>query len=129
MKKSILVVDDNDDIRESTSELLTLEGFNVIVANSGNEAIIQIKINLPDLIICDIVMPGISGFDLLRILRQNFTTKFIPFIFSTAQSESISRQKAKDLGIIDYLVKPFDNLELIKCIERALCTSSLRTVI
>ena len=120
MKQSILVVEDNDEIRECTSELLTLEGFLVTTAYCGVDAISQTKINVPDLIICDIVMPGMDGFEVLIILRQDKRTELIPFIFSTAKSEPMDKKRAKDLGVSSYLIKPFDDKQLLKCISKTL---------
>jgi two-component system sensor histidine kinase/response regulator len=120
MKESILVIEDNDEIRESTSELLTLEGFEVTTADCGNDAINQTKINIPDLIICDIVMPGMDGFEVLIILKQDKRTQMIPFIFSTAKSEPVDRKRAKALGVSSYLIKPFDYKQLLQCIKETL---------
>jgi CheY-like chemotaxis protein len=82
MNQSILIIEDNDEIRECTAEILTLEGFDVYTSNSGQQAFLQIKLNIPVLIICDIVMPGMDGFEILVIIRQSELTKFIPFIFA-----------------------------------------------
>jgi CheY-like chemotaxis protein len=120
MKQSILVIEDNDDIRDGTAELLTLEGFDVTTADCGHQAIFQIKVNIPDLIICDIVMPGMDGFEVLINLRQSKLTRFIPFIFSTANSEPVDRQRARELGVTNYLIKPFDDIELLSCIKLTL---------
>jgi len=117
MNHSILIIEDNDDIRECTAEILTLAGFNVYTSNCGAQAFLQIEIHLPDLIICDIVMPGMDGFEVLVIIRESELTKFIPFIFFTAKSEPIDKLRAKNLGVTNYLIKPFDDIELLNCIK------------
>ncbi|EHQ31062.1 response regulator [Mucilaginibacter paludis] len=117
MKQNILVIEDNDDIRDGTAELLTLAGFDVTTANCGQQAILQIQSNIPRLIICDIVMPGMDGFEILAYLRKRSRTRFIPFIFSTAKSEPVDVYKARKLGVANYLIKPFDDKELMNCIN------------
>ena len=118
--KKILIIEDNDDIRECTAEILDLEGYNVTTANCGEQAITQVALSVPNLIICDIVMPGMNGYEVLGILRKNERTQFIPFIFSTAKSEPIDKQRAQNLGVNNYLIKPFDDLELMNCIRQTL---------
>ena len=118
MNESILVVEDNYEIREGTSELLALEGFQVTTADCGIDAIRQTNTHIPDLIICDIVMPGMDGFEVLIILRKDKRTEMIPFIFSTAKSEPLDEKKAKNFGITSYLIKPFDGQQLLACIKK-----------
>lgn len=120
MNESILVVEDNDEIREGTSELLALEGFQVTTADCGIAAISLTDKHIPDLIICDIVMPGMDGFELLIFLRKDKRTQMIPFIFSTAKSEPLDKKRAKDLGVTSYLIKPFDGHQLLACIKKTL---------
>ena len=120
MKKIILIIEDNELIRENMSELLLLEGFSVITADCGAAAILLAQSQQPDLIICDIVMPGMDGYEVLNILRKNKFTFKIPFLFSTAHSQNRDMQKARLLGIENYLIKPFDGNELINCIEKCL---------
>jgi CheY-like chemotaxis protein len=117
MIKRILVVDDNDDIRENTAELLGLEGFQVTMAESGELAIEHLKAHVPDLVICDIVMSGMDGYEVFSALKNNHQTTKIPFVFSTAKAEKSDRQKAEDMGANGYLVKPFDHHELLNCIK------------
>lgn len=118
MKKVILLIEDNQAIRESTAELLVLDGFDVLEASSGELALPMIEAQNPDLIICDIIMSGMDGYDVYSYLRN--TRNNIPFIFSTAKSEKRDKQKAKDMGINYYLTKPFDENELLQCIEDCL---------
>lgn len=120
MKKNILIIDDNELIRESLAELLMLEGFSVSTADCGLAAILLAQSQLPDLIMCDVVMRGMDGYEVLDTLRQSRLTDHIPFFFSTANSENIEVQKAKALGVENYLVKPFDGFELMNCVKKCL---------
>jgi len=118
MKKLILLIEDNQAIRESAAELLSLDGYDVLEAASGESALQMIQTQNPDLIICDIVMSGMDGYDVYAYLKK--TNNAVPFIFSTAKAEKRDRQKAMDMGVIHYLAKPFDENELISCIEECL---------
>ncbi|GAB3915844.1 response regulator [Mucilaginibacter boryungensis] len=116
----ILLIEDNDDIRENTVELLELEGYDVLAAGDGSRALELIAEQIPDLIVCDVVMPGLNGYDVFDTLQNNPNTRSIPFIFTTAQSERADLAKAKSLGVRHYLVKPFDDKELLACINNCL---------
>lgn len=125
MKKFILVIEDNEDIRENTTELLTLSGFEATGVSDGQEAITLIDKRVPDVIICDIVMGGMDGYEVFSLLKQDPRTSDIPFIFSTALSEKKDQLKAWELGATYYLVKPFDEHELLLCIDRCLNSGSI----
>ena len=115
--KIILLIEDNIDIRENTAEILSLEGYNVHAVNTG-EGALEIKgIILPDLILCDVVMPGVDGFCVYQAFKQDPLTNHIPFIRMTAKSENSDRVKAAGCGIHHYLVKPFDYNELMDCVN------------
>jgi len=118
MKKNILIIEDDEIIRENLAELLQLEGFNVITADCGTAAISLAQSQSPDLIICDIMMPGMDGFDVLNNLRKNKLTYQIPFFFSTSHSQNQEVQKARAFGVQNYLIKPFDRHELMNCVEK-----------
>ena len=120
MKTTILLIEDNDDIRENTAELLNLEGYQVMSANCGNQALEMIALTMPDLIICDIKMPGMDGFEVLQSLKSESLTRNIPLIFSSANSEQSDQKIARDLGIENYLVKPYDDKQLFACIKNCL---------
>lgn len=110
MKKKILVVDD-----EITTCLLlenVLSEYTVIIKNSGIEALTWLENNLPDLIITDIQMPEISGFDILKEIRLRGFTKHTPVIMLSGNTESKERIKCYQLGAQDYLMKPFNPEEL-----------------
>jgi|SRR3569833_21660 len=118
MRKVILLIEDNQVIRESAAELLALDGYDVIEAASGESALPMIQTQNPDLIICDIVMSGMDGYDVYKYLKSIHNT--VPFIFSTAKAEKRDREKAMDMGVKYYLAKPFDEEELLRCIEDCL---------
>lgn len=119
-KINILIIEDNDDIRESTAEILELSSFNVIQAANGKEGVEQAIKNLPDLILCDIMMPELDGYGVLHILGKNKETAAIPFIFLTAKAERMDMRKGMEMGADDYLTKPFDEMELLNAIESRL---------
>lgn len=118
MKQCILVIDDNDDIRENTAELLELEGYHVIPACCGETGIRLAESQLPDLVICDIIMTGMDGYEVLQHLRQCKLTRKVPVVFSTCKSERSELSKAIELGVDDYLVKPYSEEQLFACVKK-----------
>ncbi|OKS87517.1 response regulator [Mucilaginibacter polytrichastri] len=118
--KTILIIEDNNDIRESTAEILGLSGFNVLQANNGKAGIDLAFQHKPDLILCDIMMPELDGYGVLYLLGKNPETDAIPFIFLTAKAERIDFRKGMEMGADDYLTKPFDDMELLNAIESRL---------
>jgi CheY-like chemotaxis protein len=120
MNKMILVIEDNLDIRENIVEILELAAYTVHSANNGETGIILAFQNLPDLILCDIMMPEMDGYAVLTSLRQHTRMSSIPFIFLTAKSERLDLRKGMELGANGYLVKPFDDTDLLNAIESKL---------
>jgi CheY-like chemotaxis protein len=118
--KTILLIEDNQDIRENTAELLELEGFFVLQADNGREGIVQAKEHLPDLIICDVLMREVDGYAVFRTMIEDQATRHIPFIFTTAKSETSDRNKALEIGPCRYLIKPFTGQDLFDCIGSVL---------
>lgn len=116
-RKTILIIEDNPDIRESTAELLELEGYWVFTASNGNEGLQMAKSIKPDVVICDIVMPGLDGYAVFQDLMSDKETKNIRFVFFTAQSQKDEIDKAFQMGATCYLLKPFDEKQLIMCIK------------
>ena len=110
MKKKILLIEDNPEVRENTSEILELAGYDVVTAPNGKLGVEIAQNSHPDLIICDIMMPELDGYGVLHILNKNIDTAGIPFIFLTAKPEKIDIRKGMNLGADDYLTKPFDQL-------------------
>ena len=110
--KKILIIEDNPDVRENTAEILELSNYEVITAENGKEGVKLANEILPDLIICDVMMPELDGFGVLRILGQNQLTNHIPFIFLTAKTEKADFRKGMNLGADDYITKPAEPDEL-----------------
>lgn len=118
--KTVLVIEDNDDIREGTIEILELAGYQAIAAKNGKIGVELAVSMLPDVILCDIMMPELDGYGVLYLLSKNQKTAGIPFIFMTAKAERADMRKGMELGADDYLTKPFDDLELFNAIESRL---------
>jgi CRP/FNR family cyclic AMP-dependent transcriptional regulator len=123
--KTILVIEDNEDIRENVTEILGLSGYTVLQAANGKEGVETAQKNIPDLIICDIMMPGVDGYGVLHILHKEPATQNIPFIFLTSKSERSDFRAAMEMGADDYITKPFAGNELLNAIESRLKKSDL----
>ena len=123
--RKILIIEDNFEVRDNLAELLELSNFKTISAKNGKVGIKKTLNHYPDLILCDILMPGFDGYEVLHILAKNPKTSHIPIIFLTAKSEKSDFRKGMNLGATDYLVKPFDYSELIYAIENRLKKNDL----
>jgi len=115
--RHILLIEDNDEIRENTSEILELANYKVDTAANGKLGIEKALKNVPDLIICDIMMPVLDGHGVLHLVQKNETLKNIPFIFLTAKAERGDFRKGMEMGADDYITKPFTDIELLTAIE------------
>ena len=115
--KKILLIEDNKDMRENTAEILELFKYKVFTAKNGKEGVEIAKKEKPDLIICDIMMPVLDGYGVLRMLSKNTETASIPFIFLTAKAERSDFRKGMEMGADDYVTKPFDDVELLNAVE------------
>ncbi len=123
--KKILVIEDEKSVRENILTLLIEEGYNVFTASNGDAGIDIAKTEMPDLIICDIMMKGKDGYDVLEELSKHKLTKIIPFIFLTAKVEHADLRKGMDLGADDYLFKPFKIDELLRSVESRIKKSEM----
>lgn len=117
MNAKILIIEDDRDLLEDIKTLLIEEGYQAYSATNGDDGIKIAKKEIPDLIICDIMMSGIDGYSVLKKLRRNETTFPIPFIFLTAKVERESYRFGMQLGADDYLYKPFLSEDLLKSIQ------------
>jgi CRP/FNR family transcriptional regulator, cyclic AMP receptor protein len=115
--KKILLIEDNDDIRENTAEILELANYKVTTAPNGKKGVELALKHQPDLIICDIMMPELDGYGVLHAIHKNETIKNTPFIFLTAKTERNDLRKGMDLGADDYITKPFSGTELLNAID------------
>ena len=113
----ILVIEDNNEIRENIVEILELADYEVIIAKNGKQGVEIATIELPDIILCDIMMPELDGYGVLYLLNKNPETTNIPFVFITSKSERLDLRKGMEMGADDYLTKPFGRLELLNAIE------------
>ena len=117
MKKNILIIEDNQDVRENLAELLVLSNYSVQTADNGKAGIKLAMEERPDLIICDIMMPELDGYGVLKVLNNNPNLATIPFIFLTAKVEKSDFRRGMMLGATDYITKPFDDQELMEVVE------------
>ena len=114
---SILVVDDNPTNLKVLLDLLTSSQYRVTIAKNGENALLKAQRTLPNLILLDVLMPGIDGFETCRRLKANKVTQNIPVIFMTALSDTVNKVKGLQLGAVDYITKPFDRDEVLARIQ------------
>ena len=122
---TILLIEDDIALRENTEELLELSNYRVLTASNGKIGVEKAKAEVPDLIICDIMMPELDGYGVLHELSLDNNTQYIPFIFLSAKTEHKEIRKGMDLGADDYLTKPFEEDELISAIESRIAKGTL----
>ncbi|MBI2313972.1 MAG: response regulator [Betaproteobacteria bacterium] len=115
--KKILVVDDSPTERFFFTQVLTKNGYQVITAESGEEGITKAKAERPDLIVMDVVMPGINGFQATRTIARDDATKNIPIIMCTSKGQETDKIWGLRQGAKEYLVKPIDQAELLQKIS------------
>ncbi len=123
--KKILVIEDNADVRENLEEILELSGYDVLLAEDGTVGVERALKEMPDLILCDVMMPKLDGYGVLNILSKKSQTSNIPFIFLTAKAEKTDFRRGMNLGADDYITKPFYKDELLSVIETRLRKSEL----
>lgn len=118
--KKVLIIDDTVEIRMIIVETLNLFGFKPLAAEDGVSGIELAKAQIPDLIICDINMPNMDGYETLKAIRQDPVTAPIPFIFLSGASDKINMRRGMELGADDYLTKPFTHKELLAAVNTRL---------
>lgn len=123
--KTILLIEDDAALRDNTAELLELYNFHVVTAANGKIGIDKANYHIPDLIICDIMMPKLDGYGVLDKVSKDSKTSQIPFIFLSAKTEHKEVRKGMDLGADDYITKPFEEEELISAIESRLAKAEI----
>ncbi len=121
--KKVLVIEDNIQVNENLCEILGLANYDVMTAPNGAIGVELAINNQPDLILCDVMMPELDGFGVLKILSNHDTASSIPLIFLTAKAENTDFRKGMGLGAVDYITKPFDDTELLQAIEVRLLKS------
>ena len=112
----VLVIEDEELIREIIVSLLNARGFSVIAAGDGRFGLQLLKEIVPDLILCDVRMPGLDGYEVLRAVRQDPITATVPFIFLTAETNQDVLSQGQILSANGYLTKPFATGDLLKAI-------------
>jgi len=115
--KKILVVDDSPTERFAMTEVLSAKGYQVVTAENGEDAIAKSRSEMPDLILMDVVMPGMNGYQATRTISRDEATRAIPIIMCTTKSLETDKIWGMRQGAFDYLVKPIDHAELLARIE------------
>ncbi|MEM1323587.1 MAG: response regulator [Bacteroidota bacterium] len=118
LKKRILLIDDHSPNLENLTEILEMEGYQVFFSHNGEEGILLTKAQLPNLVISDIKLPGIDGFELIKQLKANPSTQQIPILLLSAFSEKSMINKGLELGAKGYLVKPFGMEEMLITVQK-----------
>jgi len=119
VKKKIMVVDDEPSLRELVSAVLEQEGYEVITAEDGKEALEKLKTIKPDLILLDMMMPGISGREVCEKIRADKKTKDLKVVFLTvARFSEVGKEELNKMNVSDYITKPFDNDDLLKRVKK-----------
>jgi DNA-binding NtrC family response regulator len=125
-KPAILVVDDTPTNINLLLEYLGQQGFKVLVAIDGESAIEQAEFAKPDLILLDVIMPGINGFEACKMLKKNAATRSIPVIFMTALSETVDKVRGFEVGAVDYVTKPLQHEEVLARVTAHLTIQNLQ---
>lgn len=116
----ILIVDDEPAILMSLDFLMKKEGYNVFIARDGEEAIEIIKKELPELIILDIMMPNVDGYEVCKYVKNTKELEHVKVVFLTAKTRKSDIEKGYEIGADDYVVKPFSTKELVKRVKQLL---------
>jgi DNA-binding response OmpR family regulator len=116
----ILLVDDDPVIVRLLQINFRLEGFEVDAASRGEEALQKVRANRPDVVILDVMMPGIDGWEVARQLKENPAVRHIPVIFLSARAQDEDRHRGYALGVDEYVTKPFDPAHLVEIVRRSL---------
>lgn len=123
--KTVLLIEDDVVLKENTAELLELSNYKVITASNGKVGVELAKKYIPNIIICDIMMPELDGYGALEALSKSKATKHIPFVFLSAKTERSDVRKGMNLGADDYITKPFTEEDIISAIESRLAKVSI----
>jgi DNA-binding response OmpR family regulator len=122
--EQILIVEDEKDIRETLQDILELGGYSVLTAKNGREGYDAIVNQCPDLVLCDVNMPELNGFELLTALKEHLKDEtLLPFIFLTARMEKEDFSLGMSLGADDYILKPFDHHDILNTVREHLMRS------
>jgi len=122
---TILLIEDNKNILDNLVECFELNGYQTLSADNGKKGVDLLATCTPDLIICDILMPGLNGYEVLQAVRENSCTRFIPFVFSTSKSEKNELSEALFLGADGVMTKPYDPDLLIQMTRKLIASRLL----
>jgi diguanylate cyclase len=122
----ILIVDDEPDNRTLLGIMLEWEGFTTLIADSGEEALSAAAEQLPDLILLDLMMPGLDGCEVTARLKASPTTRQIPIVMVTAMTDRVTRERVLRAGAVEFLTKPIDRAALCQCVRRNLQLEATR---
>lgn len=122
--KQLMLVDDDPNLILLVKDYLEFRGYQVITAGNGREALKLLEQKIPDLIICDVMMPEMDGYSLVEHIRKNSATEWIPVLFLSAKGQSQDRVKGLNTGADVYIVKPFEPEELVAQVESSLKQAS-----
>jgi two-component system alkaline phosphatase synthesis response regulator PhoP len=120
VRATVLVVDDEPDVRVLCKVNLEFEGYRVLEAGDGEAAIEMANREAPDLILLDLMMPHVNGWDVMKRLKEDEKTANIPIVLLTAMADEASQMRGWEQGILDYVTKPFNPLSLSKYVQAAL---------
>jgi DNA-binding response OmpR family regulator len=115
--ETVLIIEDNDLIRENTAEILQMANYKVLTAENGKMGVELALQQRPDIVICDIMMPGMDGYGVLHVFNKNPELESVPFIFLSAKTDRADIRKGMEGGADDYITKPFLESELLNAIE------------
>lgn len=121
-RPKVLIAEDEETIVESLSFLMEKEGYEVSVATDGQMAIAMIVRDLPDMVLLDVMMPGCDGFDVVRAVRDNPQTRPIPIMMLTAKTREVDRRKGLELGVDDFVTKPFSTRDVVSRVKAMLAS-------
>jgi len=120
MNKTILLVEDEIELQQNLKEILEFHGFSILTANNGYEATLKLGSSGVDLILCDVMMPIMDGYEFLKIVRSQLDYEQIPFMFLSAKARENDKEKAFAEGAVEYLVKPISARVLLNSVFEAL---------
>jgi CheY-like chemotaxis protein len=124
----VLVVDDDSNSRALCSINLLLEGLEVLEAEDGHRGLARARLETPDLVVTDVAMPGLNGFELAAALRRDESTAQIPLIFLSGEHDAANKARAHSLGALAYVTKPFDPPAFAKLVTGALTHRGTRPI-
>jgi DNA-binding response OmpR family regulator len=116
-RPKVLIAEDEETIVESLSFLMEKEGYDVSVATDGQTAIKMIARDIPDMVLLDVMMPGCDGFEVVRAVRADPKTKPIPIMMLTAKTREVDRRKGLELGVDDFVTKPFSTRDVVSRVK------------